>query len=85
MRVKVWSRHDKGVAELRSGLAAHNERQKGSSTRIGRAMFLAHAPSFDAGEITDKGYVNQRATLERRADLVERLFADTPDAEVIVI
>ena len=25
-------------------------------------------PSIDAGEITDKGYVNQRATQDARAD-----------------
>ena len=39
---------------------------------------------MDAGEITDKGYVNQRAVLERRADAVERLFADPPGPAVIV-
>ena len=41
------------------------------------------APSLDAGEITDKGYVNQRATLERRSALVERLYAE-PNDDVIV-
>ncbi len=40
---------------------------------------------MDAGEITDKGYVNQRATLDRRQDLVERLFASPPDPDVIVL
>ena len=39
---------------------------------------------MDAGEITDKGYVNQRAVLERRADAVARLFADPPGPAVIV-
>jgi feruloyl-CoA synthase len=38
---------------------------------------------MDAGEITDKGYINQRAVLERRAGLVDRLFADPVDADVI--
>jgi feruloyl-CoA synthase len=38
---------------------------------------------MDAGEITDKGYVNQRAVLERRAAEVARLYADPPDPDVI--
>jgi feruloyl-CoA synthase len=37
---------------------------------------------MEAGEITDKGYVNQRAVLERRADAVARLFAQGA-AEVV--
>jgi len=36
---------------------------------------MAEPPSVDAGEITDKGYVNQRAVLGRRAALVEELYA----------
>ena len=34
---------------------------------IERVILLAEPPSLDANEITDKGYVNQRAALERRA------------------
>jgi feruloyl-CoA synthase len=33
-------------------------------------MLLDEPPSMDAGEITDKGYINQRAVLARRADEV---------------
>jgi feruloyl-CoA synthase len=32
-------------------------------------------PSIDRSEITDKGYINQRAVLANRAALVERLYA----------
>jgi feruloyl-CoA synthase len=39
--------------------------------------------SSDGNEITDKGYVNQRAVLERRSDLVDRLYAATTDTEII--
>jgi feruloyl-CoA synthase len=52
-----------------------------SSTRIARLVVLAEPPSIDAGEITDKGYLNQRAILGRRADAVARLYA-TPDLHV---
>ncbi len=55
----------------------------GSSTHPTRALVLAEPPSIDAGEITDKGYINQRAVLARRAALVEILHANPPSAEVL--
>jgi feruloyl-CoA synthase len=55
----------------------------GSSTHPTRALVLAEPPSIDAGEITDKGYINQRAVLERRATLVEELHAPHLGAQVI--
>jgi feruloyl-CoA synthase len=45
---------------------------------------MAEPASIDANEITDKGYINQGAVLERRGDLVERLFAEPPGPDVIV-
>jgi feruloyl-CoA synthase len=68
---------------LRKGLAAYNAQNPGSSTRIARAILLTEPPNIDADEITDKGYINQRAVLERRADSVETLYSDA--AEVLVI
>ncbi len=68
---------------LREGLAAHNAANRGSSTRIARALLSPEPPVIDAGEITDKGYINQRAVLARRAAEVERLHAGAPDADVI--
>ena len=41
-------------------------------------ILLAEPPSLDANEITDKGYVNQRAALQRRSAFVDALFADDP-------
>jgi feruloyl-CoA synthase len=40
---------------------------------------MTEPPSIDANEITDKGYMNQRAVLERRAALVETLYAGGPE------
>jgi len=78
-----------GRSEVRDriirGLAAHNRAHAGSSTRIARALVLATPPSIDANEITDKGYVNQRAVLEHRAAEVARLHAETPGSEVIIV
>ncbi len=47
----------------------------GSSNRIARLLVLDEPPSLDAGEMTDKGSINQRAVLARRAALVEELYA----------
>ena len=33
--------------------------------------------------IADKGYINQRVTIERRVALVEKLYAEPAAAEVI--
>jgi feruloyl-CoA synthase len=73
-------------AALAEGLARHNARSQGSSMRIARCLLLTEPPSIDANEITDKGYLNQRAVLLKRAALVERLHVDpVVAADVIVI
>ena len=70
---------------VRDGLRAHNAAHPGSSFRIQRVLLMDEPPSIDGNELTDKGYINQRAALQRRAALVERLYAARPDAEVIEI
>ncbi|HXU42060.1 MAG TPA: feruloyl-CoA synthase [Burkholderiales bacterium] len=47
----------------------------GSSNRIARAVVLEEPPSLDAGEMTDKGSINQKAVLKRRAGLVAELYS----------
>ncbi|NPU13362.1 feruloyl-CoA synthase [Bradyrhizobium sp. 83002] len=56
----------------------------GSSTRIARAVLLGLPLSIDKGEVTDKGSINQRAVLENRKDLIERIYAAAPDDDVIL-
>jgi feruloyl-CoA synthase len=67
------------IAAALAALAAEG----GSSMHPTRALVTVEPPSIDANEITDKGYINQRAVLERRAALVEKLHAAQPGAEVI--
>ena len=68
---------------LAQALARHND-EAGSSARIERLVLLVQPASLDEGEITDKGYVNQRRVLARRAGLVELLYADpAPDGVII--
>ncbi len=58
----------------------------------GRRQLPSHRPRAVPGgsalastsEITDKGYLNQRAVLERRADWVARLYAAPADPAVIL-
>jgi feruloyl-CoA synthase len=59
------------LQKILQGLA----QEPGSSTHPKRLMVVSEPPSIDANEITDKGYLNQRAVLERRAGLVEKLYA----------
>ena len=70
---------------LRQALTRFNAGQDGSSTRIARIMLMSEPPNSDANEITDKGYINQRAALHRRQELVEQLYADPPGPGVIVL
>jgi len=79
-------KHPLVLAALRNGLQAHNAATEGaSSMRIARVMLMTEPASIDGNELTDKGYINQRAGLERRADLVARLYAEHPDQDVMVL
>ena len=70
-------------ASIADGLKRHNATAGGSARHIARALLMAEPPSIDSSEITDKGYLNQRACLVRRAKLVEALYRDPPPPEVI--
>jgi feruloyl-CoA synthase len=80
---------DDGVPEqsLRAELVATMERLAaeggGSSQCVERLLVLRAPAGLDAGEITDKGYVNQRAVRERRADVVALLSAEPSPARIV--
>jgi feruloyl-CoA synthase len=63
----------------------HNAGHQGSSNRFERFTLLMVPPRIDKNETTDKGYINQSAVLTHRADIVNKLYADPPPAEVVVI
>ncbi len=71
--------------EFRTRLISFAKSATGSSNRICRAILLAELPSLDAGEMTDKGSINQRAVLSRRANLVEELYAKQSSPRVLAI
>jgi feruloyl-CoA synthase len=78
-----FARHPVIREHVRRALIQWNAAHSGSSERIARVLLLSDTPSIDANEITDKGYINQRLALERRAADVARLYAAEPDPEVI--
>ncbi len=83
--IMAWPTPRATREDVRDAIARWNEKSPGSSTRVWRALLLREPPSIDAGEITDKGYTNQRATIERRAADVARLYARDPDEDVIAL
>ena len=64
-------------------LETFNAQAGGSSGRFARLILMDDPPSLDTGEMTDKGSVNQRAVLSRRAAMVEELYAPKPSPRVI--
>ncbi|MGL1834512.1 feruloyl-CoA synthase [Rhodocyclaceae bacterium SMB388] len=73
------------VNRVRQGMAMMMQAGGGSSTYPARVMLMAEQPSVEAGEITDKGYINQRIVRTRRADLVDFLYSDVPDKSIISV
>lgn len=68
--------HDEVRTAIAQGLAKLKQQGANSSGHATRALLLVEPPSVDGGEITDKGYINQRTVLTRRADAVKRLNDD---------
>ena len=71
-------------ARVQHALHALAAEAGGSSQAVARVLLLTEAPSMAAGEITDKGYINQRLARERRAADVQALHATPSDARVIL-
>jgi len=65
-------------------VAHWNAEHPGSAERIARVLLLCDLPSIDANEITDKGYINQRAATAFRQREIGVLYDAEPGAEVIV-
>ena len=72
-------------SHLLAGLKKYNDANDANSRRVAFAIVLDDPPSIDHGEITDKGYINQRAVCERRAATIERLYAADPDLGVMTL
>jgi feruloyl-CoA synthase len=63
------------AAALAERLAAAAREATGSASRVRRAMVLPREPSFERGEVTEKGSLNQRALRESHAGTIAALHA----------
>tara|TARA_R110001606_G_scaffold47570_1_gene121210 strand:- start:36843 stop:38732 length:1890 start_codon:yes stop_codon:yes gene_type:complete len=72
-------------ADIIASLKAYNEENTGSSTAVHRVAVLPRGPELNRNEITDKGYINQRAMIANWKDLIERLHDDGPAVETEIL
>jgi feruloyl-CoA synthase len=73
------------AAALREGLMELALESTGSASRVARAVVLTEPLSIDAGEVTDKGSINQRAVLALRKALVDTLYGPADHPAIISI
>ena len=69
--------HPDTLAFFQGQLNTLAQQATGSANRISRLLLLTEPPSIDAGEVTDKGSINQRAVLKQRNALVLAMYADS--------
>jgi feruloyl-CoA synthase len=72
-------------AHVREALTSWNVRNGGATTRVQSVLLLTDMPSIDSGEITDKGYVNQRAVLDNRAEAMRVLLGDEDHPNLVIV
>ena len=73
------------TSAVTSGIVAYNEAFPGSSTRVGRFMFLETPPDPRLNEISDKGTISAQAVRQNRRNEISTLFATPPCSTVLVI
>jgi feruloyl-CoA synthase len=76
-------RHQAVRSRLQELLDEFASQATGSANRVTRALVLEEPPSLDAGEITDKGSLNQRAMIARRRAAVDALYSPHPPPAVM--
>ena len=68
--------HPSVLGRFEEGFVSFAALHPASSTAVVRAILLEDPPAIDAQETTEKGSVNQKAVLARRATLVAQLYGD---------
>jgi feruloyl-CoA synthase len=70
---------------VEAGIAKHNAANPNASARIGAILLQDTPPQADAGEITEKGYINQNKAQSLRAGAVTSLYEATLSSDKICI
>jgi feruloyl-CoA synthase len=77
-------KHPKIQQWFRQFLMHYNKDATGSSNRVSMLYLQTEAPQLDAGEVTDKGNLNQSNILKRRANRIEELYQKQSDNALII-
>ncbi|MEL7136743.1 MAG: AMP-binding protein, partial [Pseudomonadota bacterium] len=77
--------HPKVIEAVRAGLETHNAQFPNAASRIARILLQPTPPQADAGEITEKGYINQNKAQSLRAADVSKLYDPGISDDVIIL
>ena len=77
-------KHPKIQQWFRQFLMHYNKDATGSSNRVSMLYLQTEPPQLDAGEVTDKGNLNQSNILKRRANRIEELYQKQSDNALII-
>lgn len=72
-------------AALYDALRSASVSATGSASRIQRALILDRDPSFDKGEVTEKGSLNQRSMRANHAEQIAALYSNDELADGVII
>lgn len=84
LTLMAWPKPGATPEAITAALQAFNDTQHGGS-KIRRALLLTTPPDPNAHEMSDKGTINRRAVIDRRRAEVDRLYADAPDHDILII
>lgn len=77
--------HPQVISAVQTGLQKHNQTHPNAAARIARIILQPTPPQADAGEITEKGYINQNKSQALRSADVKLLYAADRPSRVIVL
>ncbi|MCR9078402.1 MAG: feruloyl-CoA synthase [Hyphomonadaceae bacterium] len=77
--------HPTVIEAVRSGLEKHNAQHPNAASRIAKVILQPTPPQADAGEITEKGYINQNKAQTLRQGDVEALYSDGITSRLIAL
>ena len=71
------------VAAVRRGIEAYNAAHPNTAQRISAILLQDTPPRPEAGEITEKGYINQSRVQALRAEEIARLYSDDKNESIL--